>query len=304
MVVRDAMERDWGGADGGAPAIRSLVSGPPHVALSTLSVVPGGRGEGEAASGQIADPSPLALLGGAGLHDVASPRGVHAGLVLGVALDVVGPSPLVWITDALARLDFGTPHPRGLARGPERSGLDPARLTLVRAARPVDALWAMEEALRARIPVVGEILGDPRVLDFTATRRLEMRARRAGVPCVLVRVGSCTAEGSSGARYRWRVEPHPSRPDPFDPKAPGAPQWRLELTRARDRPPGCWVVEPAQQGEGRDDDGEGAAPHRLRVAATLADGGVAEGAGAAGGERASALLAFPAARRGRPGQVA
>ena len=160
-------------------------------------------------------------------------------------------------------------------------GLDPSRTILVRVSRPIDALWAMEEALRAGLAVVGEIAGRPRALDFTATKRLEWRAREAGVTCWLVRVDAHGgADGSSAARCRWRVFSHPSAPDPHDPRAPGRPRWRLELTRARDRPPGAWVVEATHGGLGAaPDDGAADATHRtthrLRVVAELASGGVA-----------------------------
>ena len=228
-------------------------------------------------------PCPLDALRSPGLQDVASPAARHGG----IACDP-GTEPLVWVQDGLSRSELGAVHARGLAA----RGIDPARVTLVRVSRPLDALWAMEEALRAGMAVVGEIEGCSRALDFTATRRLEWRARAAGVSCWLVRVGSRARAtgGSSGARYRWRVSPHSSAPDPHDEKAPGRPRWRLELLRARDRPPGAWVVEVAPDDVAPDrqrpraPDGEAppsgatassGAAHRLRVVAPLAGGGVA-----------------------------
>lgn len=212
---------------------------------------------------------PLAWLGAAQLNDLVSPAGRHAGLARAVPR-----APLVWVQDALGRSELGTIHARGLAG----LGLDPSGVIAVRARRPVDALWAMEEALRAGLPVVGEVEGCPRALDFTATRRLEVRARAAGVACWLVRVGPrARTAGSSGARHRWRVLSHPSASDPHDPRAPGRPRWTLELTRARDRPPGAWVVEAASDDGGTPGSG---APHRLRVVAELAGGGVAASASA------------------------
>ena len=68
-----------------------------------------------------------------------------------------------------------------------------------------DALWAMEEGVRcaALSAVIGELWGDPRALDFTATRRLAVAAERSGVPCWLVRLGGTA--NLSGARMRWRI---------------------------------------------------------------------------------------------------
>ena len=251
------------------------------------------------------DADPLAALCRSGLQDLSAPRGAHATLALH-ALGRAG-GPVVWVQDALSRLEFGAPYARGL----DAAGLDPSRVIAVRAPRPRDVLWTMEEASRAGIPVVGEIEGDPRALDFTATRRLEMRARAAAVTCVLVRVGRRAGSGSSAAHWRWRVLPHPSASDPFDARAPGAARWELSLLRARTRPPGRWIVEgpPAwteareetrgeARGERTHERRDGSA-HRLRVVAALADGDVAPrvapGEAGAGGRVA---LFRPAPRAG------
>ena len=126
----------------------------------------------------------------------------------------------------------------------------------------------MEEAVKAGFPTIGEIAGAPSVLNFTATRRLELFARANDVPCYLVRTGAeASLAGPSGARWRWRIDPHPSHPDPCDPKALGLSRWSLELVRARSRPPGRWLIE-MQPGEA------GWNAHRLRVAALLGGGDV------------------------------
>ena len=269
---------------------------PPSPLPSLPPSLPAGVWRG--ADGPDARPADaLALLDEPGLHDVVSPHGLHA---------VLAPhGPLVWVQDARSRSELGCLHARGLAG----LGLDPSRVTLVRVSRPVDALWAMEEALRAGMGVMGEVEGAPRALDFTATRRLEVRARAAGVVCRLARVGPRVGGGSSGARWRWRVLPHPSAAEPHDPRAPGRPCWVLELSRARDRPPGRWVVEPddarkpATGGAATGGAATGAVPaaggaaHRLRVVAPLADGGVAAGPGE-GERRGGTVVPF------RPGRAA
>jgi protein ImuA len=86
--------------------------------------------------------------------------------------------------------------------------------------------------------VVGELWGDPRALDFIATRRLAVASERSGVPCRLVRLGGTA--NLSGARMRWRIASSPSLANPFDPRAPGLPAWNVELFRARGHPPGRW----------------------------------------------------------------
>jgi protein ImuA len=161
----------------------------------------------------------------------AHPRdGAWAGFVL-AQLDTA--KPLLWVQDRMAILESGRIHPPGL-----RS----QNLVHVAARDARDALWAMEEGVRctALSCVIGEIWGDPKVLDFTATRRLAVASERSGVPCWLVRLGG--QANLSGARMRWRLASAPSLVNPFDPRAPGLPAWNAELFRARGSPPGRWTV--------------------------------------------------------------
>src|SRR3954452_15272313 len=141
--------------------------------------------------------------------------------------------PLLWIQDRMAILESGRVHPPGL---PSQN------LIHVQARDARDALWAMEEGVRCSglSCVIGELWGDPRVLDFTATRRLAVASERSGVPCWLVRLGGTA--NLSGARMRWRIASAPSLLNPLDPRAPGAPAWDAELFRARNSPPGQWIV--------------------------------------------------------------
>jgi protein ImuA len=139
--------------------------------------------------------------------------------------------PLLWVQDRTAILESGRIHPPGL---PTRD------LIHVEARDAKDALWAMEEGVRCSClsAVIGEIWGDPRALDFTATRRLAVAAERSGTPCWLVRLGG--AANLSGARMRWRIASAPSLINALDARAPGAAAWDAELFRARGMPPGRW----------------------------------------------------------------
>jgi protein ImuA len=141
--------------------------------------------------------------------------------------------PLLWVQDRMAILESGRIHPPGL---PSQN------LIHVEARDTRDALWAMEEGVRCPClsAVVGEIWGDPRILDFTATRRLAVAAERSSVPCWLVRLGG--TPNLSGARMRWRIASAPSLTNDLDPRAPGLPAWNAELFRARGAPPGRWSV--------------------------------------------------------------
>jgi protein ImuA len=144
-----------------------------------------------------------------------------------------GGKPLLWVQDRMAILESGRVHPPGL---PTQD------LIHVEARDSKDALWAMEEGVRCSCisAVIGEIWGDPRALDFVATRRLAVAAERSGTPCWLVRLGGTA--NLSGARMRWRIGSAPSLANDLDPRAPGAPAWNAELFRARGHPPGRWRV--------------------------------------------------------------
>jgi len=161
----------------------------------------------------------------------ASPRDVGwAGFV---AAQTDGGKPLLWIQERMAILESGRVHPPGL---PSQN------LIHVETRDARDALWAMEEGVRcaALSCVIGEIWGDPKVLDFTATRRLAVASERSGVPCWLVRLGGIA--NLSGARMRWRIASAPSLLNSLDVRAPGLPAWDADLFRARGSPPGRWSI--------------------------------------------------------------
>ena len=179
---------------------------------------------GEAVPRDSAAPGPLPASRGATLSELfaAHPRdGGWAGFLL-AQLDT--DKPLLWVQERMAILESGRVHPPGL---PSQD------LIHVEARDARDALWAMEEGVRcsALSAVIGEIWGDPRALDFTATRRLAVASERSGTPCWLVRLGGTA--NLSGARMRWRIASAPSLINDLDPRAPGLPAWDAELFRAR-----------------------------------------------------------------------
>jgi protein ImuA len=134
---------------------------------------------------------------------------------------------------------------------------------------PRDVLWAMEEgaACAGLSAVVGEIHGAPSVLDFTATKRLAMRADASGVSVYLIRSGYPGV--LSAARERWRVTALPSQRHPYDSQSPGLSQWDVELFRARGRAPGRWVAHYDQNAKQKAD--------RFRLFSRLDDGTVDTG---------------------------
>lgn len=184
------------------------------------------------------------------------------GGVLGFVMAVVprADAPILWVQDHMSQNESGRPYLPGLSA--KHSMI---HITLPRVA---DVLWAMEEGLRCAAlgAVIGEVWGAPRVLDFTATRRLAVRAEASNLPCWLVRRGA--VPDLSAARNRWRVASLPSQAHPHDSQAPGDPRWHVDLFRTRQAQPGTWVATYDR------------AADRVDFSAPFRDGAVAETDGA------------------------
>lgn len=167
-----------------------------------------------------------------------------------------GAAPVLWIQDQAVQRETGRPFLAGL-------GLC-RPLMLMRLAKPVDVLIAVEEALRcqALAAVVAEIRGNPPAVNFTTLRRLALRAEADGVSCWLIR--QSTTPEPSAARDRWRITSLPSAVNLDDPRAPGDARWRVDLFRSRNGRPGAWVARHERGIEGAAD--------RLDLVATVFDG--------------------------------
>ncbi|MDF3414888.1 hypothetical protein HKX54_10520 [Sulfitobacter sp. M57] len=182
-------------------------------------------------------PQPV-TFGQPALTDVLCQKSADAGAI-GVVLAELGQvdMPIVWVQDYAARRENGQLYAPGL-----RSMQITQPILRVTVSHPRDVLWSMEEAATCAglTAVIGEVHGAPAALDFTATKRLTMRAEASGVPLYLIRSGDPGV--LSAARARWRVVSLPSQPNPHDAQAPGQAQWDLDLFRARGRNPGRWVA--------------------------------------------------------------
>jgi protein ImuA len=161
---------------------------------------------------------------------------VLAADALAVAAEAEDNRPLMWVQDKAAIKLGGRPYRAGLPKAFRH------RLIHVVADKCEDALFALEEGLRCRelAAVIGEVAGNPKALDFTASRRLTLTAEKHGVPLWLVRLDA--NRDLSSARLRWDVRAAPSPHPRWNRDSPGIPTWQAELFRARIHPPGTWIL--------------------------------------------------------------
>lgn len=148
-------------------------------------------------------------------------------------------------------------------------GLDLRRLMLVAARRDEEVCWALEEALCSRSlrAVVGEI----GAVSMIATRRLQLAAEQAGIPCFLLRRWRTQALAQRyraqpiAATTRWRIASVPDGAKAILPEL-GRMKWRADLWRCRNGQPASWIVEM-----GHDDDQQRVAAFPVAVADPLGD---------------------------------
>lgn len=182
-----------------------------------------------------------AALGGglsrAALHELNA-TALHLGAAAGFALTLAAlasgqAKQTLWIATDFGCLETGALYGPGL----DQIGLPIEWLLVVRVARPIDALFAAEEALKCRAlsAVVVDLNGEP---DLTATRRLGLAAREGGALGILLR--HKVSDAPSAAFTRWQVAGAPSVPDEFG--GLGATAFHLSLTRNRRGPCGAWTL--------------------------------------------------------------
>ncbi len=207
------------------------------------------------------------------LHEVvAGDCGAGIGFIAAIlgrmaALDYNRDKQILWCLPPTGLYETGNLYTPGLAA----YGIDPERLLLARGRRDADIQWTMEEGLQCAglMAVVGEVRG----LDLTASRRLQLAARRSGVTVFFLMSGDQQGKSRhepSAAVTRWRVTSAaaeiPARGSLH------SMAWELELVRCRAGLPKQWRVGFDTRGE-TDYVGKGVphAPGRFRVAATVCD---------------------------------
>jgi protein ImuA len=176
------------------------------------------------------------------LHELAPADPAHqfgavAGFALALAsLAAAGGRDALWIQTDFAAMEAGMPYGPGL----DLFGLPLRHLLILRVSRPLDLLWAFEEALKSRgvAAVLAELPESGAAADLTATRRLTLAARAGGGLGLLLRHRPCPL--ASAAMTRWQVTAAVSRPDDYG--GLGRTAFDLSLCKNRRGHCGRWIV--------------------------------------------------------------
>ena len=172
--------------------------------------------------------------------DAAAALGFALGLLARIALS--RPGPVLWTTTH----DPGR-HGAAYAPGLSAAGFDPGRLIHLSGRSARDVLWALEESLTGAgfAAAIGILARDGRHYDFTASRRLSLRAAESGGTALVLRIGEVTG-GATAAATRWSIAARPSVPVRHPGHAMpglGPPRWRVDLMRCKRGRPHDWLVE-------------------------------------------------------------
>ena len=148
--------------------------------------------------------------------------------------------PLFWVRSDYAALEYGGLSPPGIAALTPPGFMGGFDLVMVRVGHAADALAAATDILACSHVgcLLLEMEGNPRVLDLTASRRLNLAAEASGVGLVLLREGG--QEEPSAAHTRWLARAAPSHPDDDD---WGAPRFAVALARHRAGGMGNFLME-------------------------------------------------------------
>lgn len=218
---------------------------------------------GALAAGGTDNPGPAIALGDEAIDDALPDRGLAPGALhevlaaspddfaaaLGFALGLLTrlmrtrSRPVLWAAPARESFRPGIAYPVGLAA----FGFDPGRLHYLAADTARDVLWALEESLASRAPAaaIGILPAKDKSYDFTASRRLSLRAAAGGVTAFLVRPHADAGKPTAAAT-RWSVAARPSAPlgrRGLSMPGLGPPRWQASLVRCKRGRPRDWLVE-------------------------------------------------------------
>lgn len=184
-----------------------------------------------------------ALGGGlapASLHEIAAGTWLDAGAALGFTLALAARAcdrrEVLWIQTDFAALEIGNLY----GPGNDAFGLPARAMLVLKTPRPLDALRAMEEALKCRAlsSVICELPDDGALAELTATQRLALAAREGNAFGFLLRHRASPL--AVVADTRWKISAAKSAPDRFG--GLGRAAFTASLLRNRRGPEGRWTI--------------------------------------------------------------
>ena len=173
------------------------------------------------------------------LHEVFAATGHEAtatGFAAGLAARVAKGKPVLWIRQDFAGLEFGEIAATGLLE----LGIDPSKFLILRVAHAEDALRAASDALTCAAlgAVAIEVVGEHKVLDLKASRRLTLGAAETNVTAFLLRFNAVPDASSAETRWTIRAARSNSNDENW-----GMPRFEADLVRNRHGRNGHWVME-------------------------------------------------------------
>lgn len=118
-------------------------------------------------------------------------------------------------------------------------GVTPDQVIFVDVTNNRDALWVIEEGLKA--DTLAAVVGEIKDLSFTESRRLQLAVEASHVTGFIHRNMLRSAQ-TVACVSRWKVTPLKSLAEEGMPGV-GFPQWNVELSKIRNGKPGVWQVE-------------------------------------------------------------
>jgi protein ImuA len=173
------------------------------------------------------------------LHEVFAHPG-HEASATGFAVGVAAISPNSSAEKSWAIQRIGLRSATRAATGLLELGIDPSRFLMLRVAHAEEALRAASDALTccALGAVVIEVVGEHRVFDLKASRRITLGAAETNVTALLLRFNA--VPDTSSAETRWMIRAARSKEQD---KNWGMPRFDAELARNRHGRTGRWVME-------------------------------------------------------------
>lgn len=117
-------------------------------------------------------------------------------------------------------------------------GVIPDQVIFVNVTNNRDALWVIEEGLKA--DTLAAVVGEVKDLSFTESRRLQLAVEASHVTGFIHRNMLRPAQ-TVACVSRWKITPLISLAEEGMPGV-GFPQWNVELSKIRNGKPGVWQV--------------------------------------------------------------